>query len=70
MFGLTMTRSFPILVSLIEMVGVCSGVVNPFVSASIQERTPKHMLARVFSVFNAGVLVCGHGRDDGQRMDC
>jgi DHA3 family macrolide efflux protein-like MFS transporter len=57
MFGLTMTTSFPILVLLIATVGVSSGVVNPFVSASIQERTPKHMLARVFSVFNTGVLV-------------
>jgi len=57
MFGLTMTTSFPILVLLIATVGVSSGVVNPFVSASIQERTPKHMLARVFSVFNSGVLV-------------
>jgi DHA3 family macrolide efflux protein-like MFS transporter len=56
-FGLTMTTSFPILVLLIAAVGVSSGVVNPFVSASIQERTPKHMLARVFSVFNTGVLV-------------
>jgi MFS family permease len=57
MFGLTMTTSFPILAVLIAMVGVSSGVVNPFVSASIQERTPKHMLARVFSVFNTGALV-------------
>ncbi|MEP6957494.1 MAG: MFS transporter [Nitrospirota bacterium] len=56
-FSLTMTTSFPILVALIAMVGVCSGVVNPFISASIQERTPKHMMARVFSVFNSGVLV-------------
>lgn len=57
MFGLTMTTSFLFLAFLIATVGVCSGVVNPFVSASIQERTPKHMLARVFSVFNTGVLV-------------
>jgi MFS family permease len=57
LFGLTMTTSFPILVLLIATVGVSSGVVNPFVSASIQERTPNHMLARVFSVFNTGVLV-------------
>jgi len=56
-FGLTMTTSFPILVALIAMVGVFSGVTNPFISASIQERTPKHMMARVFSVFNSGVLV-------------
>lgn len=56
-FGLTMTTSFPILVALIAMVGVFSGVVNPFISASIQELTPKHMMARVFSVFNSGVLV-------------
>jgi len=57
MFGLTMTTSFPILALLLAAVGICSGVVNPFVSASLQERTPKHMLARVFSVFNTGTLV-------------
>jgi MFS family permease len=57
MFALTMTTLFPVLAVLIAVVGVSSGVVNPFVSASIQERTPKHMLARVFSVFNTGALV-------------
>jgi len=57
MFGLTMTTSFFILAILLAVIGVSSGVVNPFVSASIQERTPKRMLARVFSVFNTGTLV-------------
>ena len=31
-------------------------MVNPFVSASLQERSPKDLLARVFSLFNTGYL--------------
>jgi predicted MFS family arabinose efflux permease len=56
-FGLTMMTSFIVLLGLIAAVGASSGLVNPFVSASLQERTPKEMLARVFSVFNTGTLV-------------
>ena len=57
MLGLTLTTSFIPIVGLIVAIGASSGVVNPLVSASLQERTPKNMLARVFSVFNIGTLV-------------
>jgi predicted MFS family arabinose efflux permease len=57
MLGLTLTTSFIPIVGLIAAIGASSGVVNPLVSASLQERTPKSMLARVFSVFNIGTLV-------------
>ena len=40
----------------IAVVGAGTGVVNPFVSASLQERAPKELLARVFSLFNTGYL--------------
>lgn len=56
-FGLSLLISFAIALVLIAAIGASSGVVNPFVSASLQERTPKDMLARVFSVFNTGTLV-------------
>jgi MFS family permease len=56
-FGLTFFTSFVPLALLIAAIGASSGVVNPFVAASLQERTPKDMLARVFSVFNTGTLV-------------
>ncbi|BCA56503.1 Permease, MFS family [Nitrospira sp. KM1] len=57
MFGLTIMNSFPLAALLIVVIGASSGVVNPFVSASLQEQTPKYMMARVFSVFNTGTLV-------------
>jgi MFS transporter, DHA3 family, macrolide efflux protein len=56
-FGLTRLTSFLVVLLLIAAIGASSGVVNPFVSVSLQERTPKAMLARVFSVFNTGMLV-------------
>ena len=57
MLGITLMTSFVPIVGLIAAIGASSGVVNPLVSASLQERTPKNMLARVFSVFNIGTLV-------------
>lgn len=57
MLGLTLMTSFVASAGLIAAIGASSGVVNPLVSASLQERTPKNMLARVFSVFNIGTLV-------------
>lgn len=56
-FGLTIMTSFLVVLMLIAAIGASSGLVNPFVSASLQERTPKNKLARVFSVFNSGTLV-------------
>jgi MFS family permease len=41
---------------LIALIGASSGMVNPFVSVSLQERSPKDLLARVFSLFNTGYL--------------
>ncbi len=43
---------------LIVVVGASSGLVTPIVSASLQERTPKNLMARVFGVFNSGVMAC------------
>jgi MFS transporter, DHA3 family, macrolide efflux protein len=56
-FGLLLTSAFAVAALLIALIGASSGLINPFVSASIQERTPKEMLARVFSVLNTGTLV-------------
>ena len=56
-FGLLLTTGFVVAALLIALIGASSGLINPFVSASIQERTPKEMLARVFSVLNTGTLV-------------
>jgi MFS transporter, DHA3 family, macrolide efflux protein len=41
---------------LIAAIGGSSGLLTPLVSASLQERTPKHLLARVFGVFNTGSM--------------
>jgi MFS family permease len=49
-------RLLPLAALLIAVIGASSGLVNPFVSASLQERSPKEILARVFGVFNTGYL--------------
>ena len=49
-------RSVSLAAPFIAIIGASSGLVNPFVSASLQERSPKQLLARVFSVFNTGYL--------------
>jgi MFS transporter, DHA3 family, macrolide efflux protein len=41
---------------LIAAIGGSSGLITPLVSASLQERTPKDLLARVFGVFNTGSM--------------
>jgi DHA3 family macrolide efflux protein-like MFS transporter len=41
---------------LIAVIGISSGLITPLVSASLQERTPKDLLARVFGVFNTGTM--------------
>ena len=53
---LAWSRSLYFAALLIALIGASSGMVNPFVSASLQERTPRHLLARVFSLFNTGYL--------------
>jgi MFS transporter, DHA3 family, macrolide efflux protein len=56
-FGLSRVSSFFAALMIVAAIGATSGLVHPFVSASLQERTPKDMLARVFGVFNSGTLV-------------
>ena len=34
-----------------------SGLITPLVAASLQERTPKDLMARVFGLFNTGTMV-------------
>jgi len=46
----------PLAAALIAVIGGSSGLITPLVSASLQERTPKELLARVFSVFNTGSM--------------
>jgi DHA3 family macrolide efflux protein-like MFS transporter len=47
---------FFVAVLLIAIIGISSGLITPLVSASLQERTPKELLARVFGVFNTGTM--------------
>ena len=42
---------------LIVAIGASSGLITPLVAASLQERTPKELMARVFCVFNTGTMV-------------
>jgi len=51
-------RSIIVAAVLIALVGGSSGLITPLVSASLQERTPKTLLARVFGVFNTGTMAC------------
>ena len=46
----------PLAAALIAVIGGSSGLITPLVAASLQERTPKNLLARVFSVFNTGSM--------------
>lgn len=41
---------------LIAAVGAGSGLITPLISASLQERTDRHLLGRVFGVFNTGTM--------------
>jgi len=53
---LLLNWSLPLAAALIAVIGGSSGLITPLVSASLQERTPKDLLARVFSVFNTGSM--------------
>jgi MFS family permease len=57
---LTLPSSGSLAVSagLIVVIGASSGLVTPLISASLQERTPKDFMARVFGLFNSGVMAC------------
>lgn len=52
------SRSLVISAGLIILIGAGSGLVTPIISASLQERTPNNLMARVFGAFNSGVMAC------------
>lgn len=55
-FGLTVMPITFVAALLLVAIGGSSGLVTPVVSATLQEMTPKELLARVFSVFNTAVM--------------
>jgi MFS family permease len=55
--GLLMSDSILWAGGLIVAIGATSGLITPLVSASLQERTPKDLMARVFGLFNTGTMV-------------
>lgn len=55
--GLLMSDSMLWAGGLIVAIGATSGLITPLVSASLQERTPKDLMARVFGLFNTGTMV-------------
>jgi DHA3 family macrolide efflux protein-like MFS transporter len=55
--GLLMSDSMLWAGGLIVAIGATSGLITPLVSASLQERTPKNLMARVFGLFNTGTMV-------------
>jgi MFS transporter, DHA3 family, macrolide efflux protein len=55
--ALLMSESILFAAGLIVVVGATSGLITPLVSASLQERTPKDLMARVFGLFNTGTMV-------------
>ena len=56
--GLLMSDSILWATGLIVAIGATSGLITPLVAASLQERTPKDLMARVFGLFNTGTMVC------------
>jgi DHA3 family macrolide efflux protein-like MFS transporter len=55
--GLLISESVWLAAGLIIAIGATSGLITPLVSASLQERTPKDLMARVFGLFNTGTMV-------------
>jgi MFS family permease len=55
--GLLVSDSIVWAAGLIVAIGATSGLITPLVSASLQERTPKELMARVFGLFNTGTMV-------------
>jgi MFS family permease len=55
--GLLMSDSIVWAAGLIVAIGATSGLITPLVAASLQERTPKDLMARVFGLFNTGTMV-------------
>jgi MFS family permease len=56
--GLLMSDSILWAAGLIVAIGATSGLITPLVATSLQERTPKDLMARVFGLFNTGTMVC------------
>lgn len=54
--GLNWTPPMIVVAVLMVAIGGSSGLVTPIVSASLQQMTPKDLLARVFGVFNTGTM--------------
>ena len=55
--GIADGESVLVAAGLIAGIGATSGLITPLVSASLQERTPKDLMARVFGLFNTGTMV-------------
>jgi MFS family permease len=55
--ALLMSDSLLWAAGLIVAIGATSGLITPLVSTSLQERTPKNLMARVFGLFNTGTMV-------------
>ena len=55
--GLLMSDSMLWAGGLIVAIGATSGLITPLVATSLQERTPKELMARVFGLFNTGTMV-------------
>ncbi len=55
--GLLMSDSIVVAAGLIVVIGATSGLITPLVATSLQERTPKDLMARVFGLFNTGTMV-------------
>jgi MFS family permease len=55
--GLLISKSLLFAAGLIVAIGATSGLITPLVSTSLQERTPKDFMARVFGLFNTGTMV-------------
>jgi MFS transporter, DHA3 family, macrolide efflux protein len=55
--GLLMSDSMLWAAGLIVAIGATSGLITPLVATSLQERTPKDLMARVFGLFNTGTMV-------------
>jgi MFS family permease len=55
--GMLVSESVWVAAGLVVAIGATSGLITPLVSASLQERTPKGLMARVFGLFNTGTMV-------------
>jgi MFS family permease len=55
--ALLMSESVLYAAGLVVAIGATSGLITPLVAASLQERTPKDLMARVFGLFNTGTMV-------------